>query len=586
MPADPLNAALAHLEAGRTDQARGALERILRRDPTDPHACAAMSLVLIRAGQGERAAYYAGLAARRLPDDHRAQHNFGNVLVSLGRFEEALAPLQRAADLAPAEPQTAVALANALSGLSRFASAQAVLRSALERTPDHPRLMNNLGHALHRVGRIEEGLPLVRRACELEPANLTLADGLAAMLAYAPGASAAEQAAAAANYGRILARTHRPLEGPGEPPLAARRAGEPLRVGLLSPDLRAHAVASFAEAIFDHLDRGRFFLAAYNLAPSEDVVSQRLRAKSDLWRHVAGTPDADLARLIRRDRIHVLVDLAGHTHGGRLGVVALRAAPVQASAIGFPGSAGAPGLDARLVDSITDPPGSETGSADPLVRLDPCCNCYTPPASPPPLPAPRPADAPITFVSFGSLLKFNGRTADLWARALAAVPGSRLRVRHTALREEDVRRDVAARIAARGVDPARLSIEPPVERGSDALAGYTDADIALDTTPYSGTTTVCEALFMGVPVVSLAGSTPAGRVAQSILTAAGMGDWCARDDAGFAAAAADLTADRRRLAAIRAGLRERLLASPVCDGRGYAARLGLALETLATQRLK
>ena len=287
--------------------------------------------------------------------------------------------------------------------------------------------------------------------------------------------------------------------------------------------------------------------------------------------------DATLDALIRTERIDVLLELAGHTTGHRLAAIARKPAPVIVTAIGYPDTTGLPAVDARLVDSITDPSGTEERCTECLVRLDPCFLCYTPPdeAPEPRMPA---ADAPITFGSFNNASKIGPSTIRLWARVLAAVPEARLLVKSAGLSDRVTRGSLLQAFAAEGIDAARIDALDLTAGRREHLEAYARVHVALDTTPYNGTTTTCEALWMGVPVITTLGDRHAARVSASLLHAVGHPEWVAKDAADFARIGAALAADRAGLARMRSSLRTRMQASPLCDRAAYGERFHRAVR--------
>jgi predicted O-linked N-acetylglucosamine transferase (SPINDLY family) len=404
---------------------------------------------------------------------------------------------------------------------------------------------------------------------------------VAAVLNYAPGVGAAEIFAAHRRFGELAA-----AKVLGKPRVWDRRVAKPLegralRVGLISPDLRQHAVAFLIEAFLEHADPSRAEVACYSAAMSRDEVSQRLRSRAWRWRDIGAVQDAAAAEVVRGDGIDVLVDLAGHTKGNRLGVMALKPAPVQATYMGYPNCTGLAAIDYRIVDSLSEPEGCEALSVEKLLRMDPCFLSYRPPEN-----APEVAPLPLTsvgargpvFGAFSTLMKLNTPLIRLWARVLRAVPGSTMILKHFALREEVVREDVRARFVAAGVEGERVLVEPPEPSAVETVRAYSRVDIALDTFPYNGTTTICEASLMGVPLVSLRGGTPASRVSFSILSALGLPELCARTEDEYVAIASGLAGDRVRLVALRAELRGRLLKSAIGDGPAFARRMTEALR--------
>ena len=344
-------------------------------------------------------------------------------------------------------------------------------------------------------------------------------------------------------------------------------AGRPVRIGFVSPDFRRHSVASFIEPVFEHLDRERFECFAYADVAREDAVTRRLREHVPNWRSIHGRADADVLAAIRADSIEILVDLAGHTGGNRLGVFAKRAAPIQMTYLGYPNTTGLPQIDFRIVDAITDPPGSGAFAAETLLRIPGCFVCFRPEV----VARPRsPRSGAITFGSFNSVAKITPTTVDLWTAVLVAMEDSRLLLKARGLDDPFVADPIRRAFASRGVAPARLELRGRIDDPRGHLALYEQVDVALDTFPYHGTTTTCEALSMGVPVVSLAGEAHRSRVGASLLAA--IGHAAAPDRDKFVEHVASATEQRGR-SEIADTLRERLV-----DASGFARSLadGLA----------
>jgi predicted O-linked N-acetylglucosamine transferase (SPINDLY family) len=280
----------------------------------------------------------------------------------------------------------------------------------------------------------------------------------------------------------------------------------------------------------------------------------------------------------------VLIDLSGLTTGNMLAAFAMRPAPVQMTYLGYPNTTGVAAVDYRIVDSITDPPGAEAHAVERLLRIDPCFLCYggmeaARVAEGPPSQAPGSGGA-VTFGSFNALQKVTDTTMRLWAEILRAVPGGRARlaVKYMSTGDEQTRARLRQRLEAAGVPADRIVLMAPLPEYRDHLEAYGEIDVALDTFPYNGTTTTCEALWMGVPVVTMAGRVHAARVGASLLSAAGLPDLVARDADGYVAAAVRLAQDAGRLAALRSGLREQMKRSPLCNRAGFGERFGEAVR--------
>jgi len=365
---------------------------------------------------------------------------------------------------------------------------------------------------------------------------------------------------------------------PPRPPKPARDPERPLRIGVLSGDLRTHSVGYFVEPFVRGKPAG-VTLVAFNAHPpiAGDRMEAMYRGLFDEWVEVAPLDDATLDRTIREKRIDILLELGGHTMTSRIAALDQKPAPVVVTAIGYPNTTGHAAVDWRLVDSITDPPGSEALSTERLLRLDPCFLCYAPPKDAPE-PTVPPSDAPITFGSFNLTTKISADAIRLWRRVLDAVPGSRLLLKSKTLGDAHAKAHVLARLEAGGIDPARVEAIAYTASAREHLELYGRIHIGLDTMPYNGTTTTCEALWMGVPVVVLEGDRHAARVGASLLRAAGAPELVAADEDAYCAIVRDLVADRAKLEALRAGLRGRLSASALLDAGRYGERFHAALR--------
>ncbi|MFN8011223.1 MAG: tetratricopeptide repeat protein [Holophagaceae bacterium] len=493
-------------------------------------------------------------------------------LEALARFEAVLAR-------APRHYHARYHAGLALRDLARLREAEQAFLEAARLEPLRPEPLVALGNLRREQGRVRDALLQYRRALALDPRSTAALQNLALVLHCDEDAEGEDLRRAAEAWARVAAAA------PGPRPRPRPRDPDPdrrLRVGFLSPDFRRHSCAFFLEPLFRHLDRARVEVLAYADVQARDDRTAAFEGWSDRFALVAGEDDDALEARIRAEAPDVLVDLAGHTGNNRLALFARRLAPVQATWLGCPGTTGLTAMDARLTDAIADPPGSsEAHHTEPLARLDPVFLCYQPPAdAPEPAPAPSAGGAPFTFGSFNTLAKAGDRTVALWSTILRAAPGSRLLLKDKALPDPAHRAWVQSRFAAHGVDPARVLGVGWRAGDAEHLATYRHVDVALDPFPYNGTTTTCEALWMGVPVVTLEGRRHSGRVGASLLRAAGLGGLVAGGEEDYAALAVDLARDPARLAGLRVGLRERVAASPLCDGPGFARRFEAALRQL------
>ena len=358
-----------------------------------------------------------------------------------------------------------------------------------------------------------------------------------------------------------------PHEAAATPTTPARR----LRVGYVSADFITHSVAYFIEPLLRHHDRTRFEVWCYHNRGFSDATTQRLQALGHHWVEAEGLSDHALWSRIRNDGIDILVDLAGHTAGGRLRVFGMGAAPLQLSYLGYPTATGVRGMHHRLSDAVIDPGDMPSTGSEAALCLPHSMFCYSPPEAPAIAPEPPSLRGVLTFASFNNLAKLSDHTLALWAQVLQALPQARLLLKAGAAADEGNRRDIEAFMGRHGVAADRLDLRARLGERDEHLALYNEVDVALDTFPFNGATTTCEALWMGVPVVSLRGRTHTSRMGASILTAAGQQQWLAASDAEFVAKAVALAHDEAQRARWRSQARDTLRHSPLLDAPRFAA---------------
>ncbi|MBI1246188.1 MAG: glycosyltransferase [Alphaproteobacteria bacterium] len=498
----------------------------------------------------------------------QAHVNLVATLVAANEPREALGAADVACAAFPGESAVAAVAGEAALAAGFPVRAARNFETALSLGGLDARRLGNLALALQGQGRIAEALDTYARARTLAPADARLASNALMCAHYDPPDSPEAALARAREWPRPAA--------PARPAARDPRPDRALRVGYASPDFCNHSCSYFLVPLLAGHDRNSVEIHAYSDVAAPDGLTAAFRNLVPNWHETAGLDDAAFARRVESDGIDVLVDCAGHTNGNRLGAFALRPAPVQATWLGFPGTTGLDVFDARLVDEITDPTGvADAASSEPLARVPGGFLAYMPPPFAPAVsPAPMRLRGYPTFGSFNNLPKITAATLDLWSAALHAVPASRMVVKARGLDEAETRERLLAGFAARGIDRARVELAGFAQTLQSHVARYADIDVALDTVPYNGTTTTCEALWMGVPVLSLAGDRHAGRVSASLLARIGAGGWVARDSAGLAKLAASLVSDALALETIRAGLRARVAGSPLCDG----LRLARAFE--------
>ncbi len=521
----------------------------------------------------EEAAECCRAALRIHPRYAEAHNTLGHALALSGRTEDAIASYRLALVLKPAYAEALNNLGGALIESGRLEQAVRACRDAIAADPKFFRAFSNLGTALYQQGRVEEAVDAFREALALRPDFASAHSNLLFCLnydeAWTPAAVFQEHRGWASLHGRAAAR-----------PSAVGLA--PRRIGYVSPDFRDHSCAYFIEPVLRAHDRNAFEIHLFSETGRPDAVTERFRALGHRWHDIRGLPDAEVAELARLEKIDILVDLAGHTAQNRLGVFIRRPAPVAVTWIGYPNTTGLEAIDYRLTDAWCDPPGAtEHLHTETLIRLPRGFSCYQPPAGAPEvgeLPALR--TGRVTFGSFNALPKVRPAVVGVWAEILKRVAGSRLMLKSRALGDPEARRRMLSMFAERGIGEERVELAGAPAPHAIHMELYNRIDIALDTFPYHGATTTCEALWMGVPVVVRAGETHVSRVGVSLLERIGLGGLVSESEAGYIKLAADLAGDLAGLAELRAGLRGRMANSSITDAAAFTRDLESAYRRM------
>jgi predicted O-linked N-acetylglucosamine transferase (SPINDLY family) len=494
-----------------------------------------------------------------------AHYNLGNALREAGQYDEALSSYGKALEIRPDYAEAYTNQGNVLKDLGRLDEAAASYRRALEINPCFAEAHNNLGNALKDLGHVDEAMASYRLALKFNPAFAEVYSNLLFSLNYYSGLHDKEIFSVGREYDRrfmIWDGGRHPNDGDPE-----RR----LRIGYVSPDFRRHAVAYFAEPILARHDRTRVEIYCYAEVQREDDYTERFRRLSDHWHSTVGLSDEAVEKLIREHRIDILVDLAGHTRGNRLPLFGRKPAPVQITYLGFAGSSGLSAMDYRLTDRYADPEGTEGRYTEKLLRLPYSLWCYRPGPDMPDVTAlPTQKRGYLTFGSFNNFNKLDQETMDLWAALLRAIADSRLMM--LTVPEGEARQRLLKEFAARGIDAQRLELHGSLPM--DAFhRKFLEADIALDPVNVNGGTTTCEALWMGLPVLSLTGKRFLSRAGLSILSTVGMADFAAATPEAYLQVASYLNENRDLLVEIRANLRGFVAASPLTDETGFTRAL-------------
>ncbi|MFW5837694.1 MAG: tetratricopeptide repeat protein, partial [Desulfovibrionaceae bacterium] len=492
------------------------------------------------------------------------------------RFEQALAVDPGFGPAREALGRLCLVLSEAAHQDNRRDEAEAWLSRHLELEPADAWARNNLAVVLQEMGRIPEAMASFRQALDLAPDSPVVHSNLLFGLHLDPAATARDRLDAARDYS-----ARRPPDPDRRPGSSVLHADRPLRLGYVSADFGAHAVGAFILPLLEAHDPSQAQVIAFSNAPLEgDRLSRLQRAVAEV-RFLHRLDDEAALSLLRETDLDLLVDLSGHTSGNRLPVLARRAAPIQAMWLGYFDTTGLEAMDYVLADERCCPPGAEAWFTETIMRLPHSFFCYTPPGHDP-APADKPPclnQAPFTFACFNETAKLNGSVVAVWAEILHQAQGARLLLKSKGFADEAVRGRYRDLFAREGVDPARLLLEGPSPH-AEYLAAHRRADLMLDPFPYNGGTVTCDALWMGVPTLCLAGESMAGRMGLSVLHAAGLASWACGSVQEYVHKAVEAASRPEELARLRQGQRERVLASPLCDREGFVADLMQAFRRM------
>lgn len=585
-PSESLMRAVSLHQSGKLEEAEAIYHSLLRNNPNDSHALHYLGLIALQQGRYPDAVELISKAIRVSPGIPAFHCNLGNAYRNLNQYDSAIAAYRKAIQLDPAFEAAHSNLGNALKDSGRLVEAIEHYRKALSLSPNFAGAYCNLGSALKDMGEMEEALAYLRKALSLRPGYLEAQGNLLFILSFYEVSNPGEYLEAARSYGKMVLAQATPCTSWHVLQLS-QGAPQRLRVGLVSGDLNTHPVGYFLENSLKHLDQARVDLVAYSTSGLEDELTGRIKSYFSAWNVITGMGDEAVAQKIHADGIQVLIDLAGHTAKNRLSVFAWKPAPVQVSWLGYWASTGVPGMDYLLADPISVPESHRAHFTEAIWHLPETRVCFTPPTEPAAfLPGPLPAarNGHITFGNFNKLAKINDHVIALWGRVMQAIPTARLRLQNIGAHASSTREQLLKRLSHAGISSERVALSDMMPRDK-YLEAYAEVDIILDTFPYTGGTTTCEAMWMGVPTLTLAGNSIIGLQGASFLTCVGLGDWVANSEDDYVERTLVYASDIDRLTRLRAGLRQQAQVSPLFDAPRFARQLENALFGMWQRRL-
>jgi protein O-GlcNAc transferase len=573
----------AHYMLGNLAKGRGDLtsaidyyQRALKVQPDFMYCRRDLCIALAQTGHTNEARTAMGAGQAFLPDSAEFHFFSGNLYLAADDAVKAAADFERAAVVNPRDPSILINLGVAQLRLQDVFTAIATYQRILQLDPENVQAFVNIAAAFQLCGQLDLAVQNYRKALAINPEHLNAHQNLLYALSYDPTCLPFEYLNEARRFGSRVAARAKPYSSWLCPPWAT--SDRPLRIGFVSGDLRTHPVGFFLEGILSCIDPVKLTLIAYSNCINEDELSERIKPLFGAWNDVASLTDEILAQKIHADKIDVLVDLAGHTERNRLSLFPWRPAPVQVSWLGYWASTGVAEIDFILVDDASVSKSDQQHFSEKLWYLPGTRLCLTPPSPSSPievqdLPAYRKGH--VTFGSYQILSKINDASLIAWSKVLSSLPTARLRIQNWQLSHPRAHQAMLEKLASANVDVGRVDLFGGTMR-DDYLASYSEVDIVLDTFPFPGGTTTAEALWMGVPTITLSGETLLGRQGESLLRCVGLGDWVAASQQQYTDLALAHALDLAALSELRACLRDRLLASPLFDTRRFAQQLELA----------
>ena len=561
--------ALIELQAGNYEQAAASCRQVISINPDDLPANQNLGIACLSLGLNEEAEMAFLTVARIDPGLIEAHVNLGALLRAAGRVDEAIAALSRALQINPSFPEALINLGIAYKDQDRFVEAEASLARALEIRPDHAEARHNHALMLAMLSDYRQVTAESDAALALKPDSALIWEQRLYVHSYHPDLSAAAIYTQFKRWGDRFPLPETDFTNHDRTP------GRRLRVGYVSPDFRRHTSRFFFTPLFAHHEHRELELYAYSNVAREDEFTQQFKGRFDCWRNIRGINDAAAAQMIRDDRIDILVDCCNHMRDDRLGIFTLKPAPLQVTWLGAAWTTGLPMVDHVLFDPVMAPEGTLTRER--IIHLPHFFVAYQPPdGTPEPSPPPCLNQGYISFGYSGRSERLNHRTFKAWGEILARLPDARLILDFGPFADPPTQQYYRRFLAEHGVDSERVIMR----KSANIFEGLADIDILLDCFPHSGGTMLFDALWMGVPALTLAGRPPVGRIGASLMSNLGLPEWIAHSEDEYIAKACRFAADRDGLRRLRAGMRQRMSASPVMDGAGFARGVESAYRTI------
>ena len=561
-----------YIELGLYEEAIICLQQAASLEPEHPEIHYNLGLVYQELGPLETAISCYEKAFSLKPDYFEAHNNLGYILMAQNRMEESITQFKQVLSIKPDFADAYYNLGNVYLILNQLEDAFTQYQHAISIQPDFPEAHNNIGNTLKDCGQLDQAISHYEKALALKPSYAAVHSNLLYSLSYKHDIEPQKLFEAHKQWTQQHAQS---LINAVKTHNNNTQADRCLRIGYLSPDFRTHSVAFFIEPILANHNRDKFEVFAYYNSTVDDNMTKRIQTMVDVWHNIIYMSDEEVCKLIKDDGIDILVDLTGHSSNNRMSVFALKPAPIQITYIGYSTTTGLPTMDYRITDNWTDPPGTtEHYHTEELLRLPQVFLCYQPPLEYPEIEdLPAKKSGYITFGSFNNATKINLEVVSVWARCMQSVPESRLILKAKQFNDIKTRQNFLSMFEQYDISHERIEFISWITSLSEHLDIYNRMDIALDTFPYNGTTTTCEALWMGVPVITFSGKIHQARVGGSILTNIGLPQFITDTHDEFVEKTVELALDTVTLSAIRNELRNKMKLAPLTNARQFTQAL-------------
>ena len=566
-------------QKGNLQQAANFCIQILNINQNHSEAQHLLGIICYQLGNYDYAIELIKKALQLNPNNDKALYNLAIVFEEKGQFADAMIYYQKASQLNPNFFDAYLNLGNLHSLKGQLSEAIVCYQKALQLNPNFFDAYNNLGNVYKDQGKLDEAEDWFRCAIRINPDFSPVSSNLLSTMQYNARYDAQTIYLEHLKFSKQYAET---FAYNIYPHVNKRNLFRKLKIGYVSPDFRRHPVSLFIEPVLIAHNRVHFEVTCYSNSLQRDEVTKRIQGYADQWRNILGMPDEEVTALIRKDKIDILVDLAGHTANNRVLVFARKPAPIQISWIGYPATTGLSTIDYKIVDMYTDPPGmTDQFYTEELIRLPESFLCYLPDRE-----SPEVGELPtlttdyVTFGSFNNFAKITAEVISTWAKILKAKPGSHLMLKAKSLSDGITREYALDMFTREGIEGHRIKLFSFVPSSKEHLNLYNQIDIVLDTFPYNGTTTTCEALWMGVPVITLVRNSHASRVGLSLLSNIGLQELSANSNEEYVEKAVNLAGNIQRLQSLRERLRAMMIHSPLCDAKRFTSNLEMCYRSM------